>query len=198
MDAIDTLMTEHRTIERVLDALVGFTDAAVRKGTADRAELARFVEFFREFADACHHGKEEDVLFRTMAENGFPTHGGPLAVMLHEHAQGRALVGALRQLAEADGAWTPADLARLSETARAFAGVLGAHIQKEDGVLYPMAEQHLPPAALEAVGAACARLDAARPDAQERLVALGEALAAHAPADRSSLPLAVRAACCGR
>jgi hemerythrin-like domain-containing protein len=197
MDAVDTLMNEHRAIERVLHGLLGFADAAARRGAADRGELARFVEFFREFADACHHGKEEDVLFRAMVAHGFPANGGPVAVMLHEHAQGRALVGALGAQAEETGAWTPEALRALGATARAFAELLGAHIQKEDGVLYPMAEQRLPPDALAEVGAACARYEAARAAAHERLHALGEALAAHAPADRASAP-AVRAACGGR
>jgi len=197
MDAIDTLMNEHRAIEWVLDGLVGFVEAAVQRGAADRAELARFVEFFREFADACHHGKEEDVLFRAMTDHGFPVNGGPIAVMLHEHAEGRALVGALRQHASGTGAFTAEALRALSGTARAFAAVLGAHIQKEDGVLYPMAEQRLPAGALAEVDAACARFDAARLADHERLRALGEALAAHAPVDRPTIA-SLRHACGGR
>jgi hemerythrin-like domain-containing protein len=190
MDAIDTLMNEHRMIERVLDGLVGFSDASVRRGSADRAELGRFVEFFREFADGCHHGKEEDILFRAMVDHGFPSNGGPIAVMLHEHGQCRTLVGTLRLLAEREGEWTAESLRQLAETARGYAALLGAHIQKEDGILYPMAGQHLPPAALGEVDAACVRFEASRSGAHDRLHALGEALGAHAPADRSSLPKA--------
>ncbi|MGD0266766.1 MAG: hemerythrin domain-containing protein, partial [Candidatus Methylomirabilota bacterium] len=38
----------------------------------------------------CHHGKEENLLFKTMVDRGFPRQGGPIAVMLHEHETGRS------------------------------------------------------------------------------------------------------------
>src|SRR5512138_1468732 len=99
MDAIETLMSEHRTIERGIDALAAFADEARRQSTDDKQELARFVEFIRQFADARHHGKEEDILFKAMVEAGFPSQGGPIAVMLQEHDVGRAFVKRLADLA---------------------------------------------------------------------------------------------------
>lgn len=185
MDAIETLMNEHRTIERVLDALVAFGDDAQRRGGTEKEELARFVRFFREYADAAHHAKEEDVLFRAMVAHGFPRNGGPVAVMLHEHDQGRALVGVLDARAEQPAPWSDADRQEIVEVARGFSAMLHAHIHKEDAVLYPMAEQHLPPAALAEVGAACERADEARTasGAGDRLQALADELVArHASA----------------
>jgi hemerythrin-like domain-containing protein len=183
MDAVETLMNEHRTIERVLDALVAFSEDTVRRGTTEKEELARFVTFVREFADACHHGKEEDILFTAMVDSGFPRNGGPIAVMLHEHDQGRALVQILRARAEQPSAWSDADRQEIAEVARGYSAMLHAHIHKEDAVLYPMAEQHLAPEAMERVGAACARYDAAREGSHEKLQALGgELVARHAPA----------------
>jgi hemerythrin-like domain-containing protein len=185
MDAIETLMNEHRTIERVLDALVAFGDDAQRRGGTEKEELARFVRFFREYADAAHHAKEEDVLFRAMVAHGFPRNGGPVAVMLHEHDQGRALVGVLDARAEQSAPWSDADRQEIVEVARGFSAMLHAHIHKEDAVLYPMAEQHLPPAALAEVGAACERADEARTasgDADRLQVLADELVAAHASA----------------
>src|SRR5512132_3975875 len=109
MDAIETLMTEHRLIERALDALVAFADEVRRKSSDEREELGRFVTFIREFADAHHHGKEEDILFAAMVQAGFPKHGGPIAVMLMEHDQGRALVRALGELASQAVPWGDGD-----------------------------------------------------------------------------------------
>ena len=54
--------------------------------------VAQCIIFFRLFADACHHGKEEDLLFTELEAQGMPRDAGPIAVMLDEHAQGRALV----------------------------------------------------------------------------------------------------------
>jgi hemerythrin-like domain-containing protein len=190
MDSIETLMTEHRAIEQVIDALLHFTGEVRRGGGNDKAELSRFVTFLREFADAQHHAKEEDVLFAAMVEHGFPARSGPIAVMLEDHERGRALVRHLAALAELPGAWGEGERADVVEASTAFARLLRAHIQKEDGVLYPLAEQHLPEAARASVDLACARADAARGDIPRRLLQLADELVARhggaGPADLSA------------
>ena len=201
MDAIETLMNEHRVIERVLDGLVAFTGEVRRKGSTEKEELSRFVTFIREFADACHHGKEEDILFGAMVEHGFPREGGPVAVMLHEHDQGRALVGILKARVDQQEPWTDADRQEVAQVASGFSDLLRAHIHKEDAILYPMAEQHLPPEVMEEVGSACERYEQeeTRAGAHERLHALAEDLVRlHAPAVHPSAPPS-RAGfgCCG-
>ncbi|HEY6005867.1 MAG TPA: hemerythrin domain-containing protein [Anaeromyxobacter sp.] len=180
MDAIETLMNEHRVIEGVLDALVAFADEVRRKGATEKEELGRFVEFIRGFADACHHGKEEGVLFEAMVQHGFPRHGGPIAVMLHEHDEGRALVGSLKAFAEQLAPWSDADRQEIANASFGFSDLLRSHIQKEDGVLYPMAEQHLPPEVLERVSEDCERFEAEKTGSgeHERFHALAESLVA--------------------
>ncbi len=185
MDAIETLMGEHRVIERGIDALTAFADEARRRTADDRQELGRFVTFIREFADACHHGKEEDILFTAMVEAGFPSQGGPIAVMLAEHDEGRAFVKQLGELAAAPGPWSAEDRQRLAQAAHGYADLLRQHIHKEDTVLYPMAEAHLPPQVMERVDEACQRYEVEKTGSgeHERLHRLAEELAArHAPA----------------
>lgn len=179
MEAIEVLMQEHRTIEQVLEALERFAEGAARSRRTDKEELSRFVRFFREFADGRHHAKEEGVLFQAMVQQGFPSQGGPIPVMLSEHEHGRALVGALAQLAQQDAAWSDEDLAHVAQVARAYGVMLRGHIRKEDLILYPMAERHLPEAAARKVSEACRGLDAAAGGAdRDRLPALAEELIA--------------------
>lgn len=145
MSPIDTLTNEHRLIEKVLDALEAWTDAVLaREETDDKTELSRFVTFIREFADACHHGKEEDILFSALIEHGFPRQQGPVAVMLAEHHQGRALVARLEELARQDSPWTAEDRRSLAEVTQTYSALLRQHILKEDRVLYPLAQARLP------------------------------------------------------
>ena len=202
MDAIETLMNEHRVIERVIDGLVAFAEDTRRRGATEKAELSRFVTFIREFADACHHGKEEDVLFRTMVEHGFPRNGGPIAVMLHEHDQGRAFVSVLAKHAAQEGAWTDADRQEVADAGGAYAELLRAHIHKEDAILYPMAEQHLTPEAMEAVAAECERFEEERTGngVHARLHALADDLVQKHAANVHPAPHdpgAHRFGCCG-
>jgi hemerythrin-like domain-containing protein len=129
-----------------------------------------------------------------------PKNGGPIAVMLHEHDHGRGLVGILKARAEQAGPWTDADRNEVADVARGYSAMLHAHIHKEDAVLYPMAEQHLTPEAMERVGEGCERYEAERAGSHERLHALAEALVArHAPAVHPAAqgPHGQRFGCCG-
>ena len=186
MDAIETLMTEHRLIERVLAALQAHA-ARVRSGeVTERAELERFTRFFIGYADVHHHGKEETLHFARMVEAGFSRESGPVAVMLHEHEQGRALVRRMRELARRDGPWSAEDAREAQLAAAQFSELLSAHIRKEDQVLYPMAERHLPPAVLEQLRGQLEAYDREHRKIERELVLLGEQLEAR------WLPLAAR------
>ena len=145
MQPTDILMDEHRLIEKALDAMVAWVTALDGTSESDgKAELARFVSFIQGFADTYHHGKEEDILFVAMVDHGFPRQAGPIAVMLHEHDQGRSLVGVLNGLAQQPAPWSEDDRGTLARTVREFSALLRQHIQKEDQVLYPMANARLP------------------------------------------------------
>jgi len=92
MKTTDQLSREHQAILRGLDLLKAAA-ASWRKYQAGAAEDCRaLVEFFKTFADHCHHGKEEQVLFPKLMQAGITIHGRTLGVMLQEHEQGRDLI----------------------------------------------------------------------------------------------------------
>ena len=147
----EVLMNEHRLIEQVLGSLETFALDVQGGLPPERAVLADYGAFFREFADAAHHGKEEDILFQRMVERGFPRESGPVAVMLHEHVVGRGHVSALRQVGGGSGPLTAVETQLALESAAAFVPLLRAHILKEDRILYPMAERLLTGPELDAM-----------------------------------------------
>ncbi len=166
--ATAVLREEHRRILEVLEALERTLDAAP-DGAWDRGFVSDCIAFFRLFADACHHGKEEDVLFPALAEAGMPADRGPIAVMLREHEEGRALVARMADAyartedgpAHARTQDGPAHDPRgreggdprreLERAAREYIALLRGHILKEDGILFEMADMALS-------GAACQRV----------------------------------------
>ena len=100
MDAIETLMNgapDHREGDRRARRLHRGTPAPGRDRSGGAGPVRRVPEALRR---QLHHGKEEDILFAAMAENGFPTEGGPIAVMLAEHVRGRAFIQAMAQAVE--------------------------------------------------------------------------------------------------
>jgi len=140
---IDILMEEHRVIERVLDALEGYVTRVEHGETVDRGRVAEFAAFLRDFADTCHHGKEEEILFKRLVELGFPREHGPVGMMLFEHGLGREHVAAIGAVGQGSGPVTPQERQSLLKHAREYVPLLRQHILKEDRVLYPMAAQRL-------------------------------------------------------
>jgi hemerythrin-like domain-containing protein len=142
---IETLMNEHRIIERGLDSLDGLSGGLSTTDPATRARLGELVRFFREYADRVHHAKEEDRLFTALAAHGFSSQSGPVFVMLSEHEAGREHVTKLAKVAGGDGPLTSDEVETVREHATAFSVLLRGHIQKEDNILFPMATQVLQP-----------------------------------------------------
>jgi hemerythrin-like domain-containing protein len=158
MDAIDLLMDEHKLILRACDALESF-GSTVAAGGGDPAELGRFVRFIREFADARHHGKEEDILFTAMVAAGFPRDGGPIAVMLMDHEAGRTHVGVMAEHAAQELPWSDTDRTAVAGAASGYAQLLRGHIGKEDRILYPMARMRLHDELMARVDRECASFE---------------------------------------
>jgi len=144
MKATEQLRAEHEGIRlmlRILEAICMKLDA----GEEVNAEhLEKMLEFFRVFVDKCHHGKEEDLLFPVMEAAGVPKQGGPLGVMLAEHDIGR---GHVRRMAAALERYTSENEqagSQLAAHAREYIALLNQHIEKENKVLFPMADAHVP------------------------------------------------------
>ena len=140
MRATQLLMEEHEIILRGLRVLDALADRAVRGVEVPAKAVEETLDFLSQFADVHHHHKEEEILFPALEEAGLPRDGGPVGVMLHEHVQGRALISALRAAAPR-AAGDAAARAQFADTARAYTALLSAHIDKENHVLFPMADQ---------------------------------------------------------
>ena len=140
MRATQLLREEHEIILRGLGVLEVLAAKAARGDEVPAQALGTLLEFLTGFADAHHHGKEEEILFPALEEAGFPRDAGPVGVMLHEHAQGRELIAALRAAAPQASGPAPAR-EKFANTARAYTALLSAHIDKENQVLFPMADR---------------------------------------------------------
>lgn len=145
MTATEVLKHEHKIVLKVLDAARREAQTIADTGKLNVEKLDKILDFFRVFVDQCHHGKEEEYLFPTMEKRGVPADKGPIPVMLHEHVGGRntvkALAEALARAKQGDASATEAvaaNLAILDEHLR-------SHIDKENEVLFPMADKVFTP-----------------------------------------------------
>jgi len=160
MQATQVLRDEHEGILAML-AVVEAAANRLKNGRDIPPDLmANAADFFRNFADKCHHHKEEGELFPALQAHGIPSEGGPIGMMLIEHDQGRAFV---RGMSDAAGRYATGDATaapRLIENALGYVGLLRQHIAKENQILFAMADQVLPDAEQSRLYDAFARIEA--------------------------------------
>jgi hemerythrin-like domain-containing protein len=145
MTATGQLKDEHQGILLMLKILDQVAAKLEAKGKVNPEHLERIIDFFRIFADRCHHGKEEDLLFPELEKSGIPRERGPIGVMLAEHNRGRAYVQAMAESVAKNKKGEAQALTDFAKNARNYIALLTQHITKEDSVLFPMGDQVLSP-----------------------------------------------------
>jgi len=143
MPPTDVLVREHRVILQVLACLEKMMERYRNEGKVPVEDVRAATDFFRNYADRCHHGKEESHLFPAMELKGFSPQFGPTGVMRHEHELGRGYIKAMAAALEQYEAGDESAANRLYANAAAYISLLRQHIEKEDHCLFPMANQAL-------------------------------------------------------
>jgi hemerythrin-like domain-containing protein len=150
--ATGVLREEHVLILKVVEVLEKVLDEGA--GTPDLESATDCVTFLQQFADACHHGKEEDLLFVELEARGMPKENGPIAVMLDEHRRGRAFIKQMADSLDGGRAGDADALRALEAGGRNYIDLIRSHIFKENHILFDMADQMVD-------GPGCAKLCAA-------------------------------------
>jgi hemerythrin-like domain-containing protein len=139
MAAIEILRNEHRVIEQVLECVAAIAERSALQGAWDSEAATLAIEFFRTFADGCHHHKEEEFLFSLLEAKGWSRQAGPTGQMVREHRLGREHLDAMSRAVAGD------DAAAFRQASENYVRLLREHIAKEDNVLFPMANCTLTP-----------------------------------------------------
>jgi hemerythrin-like domain-containing protein len=143
MYATDLLENEHRVIEQVLDCLDQMAYRYIQGEPLDLFATRQAIDFLHNFADQCHHVKEEKHLFPVMEARGSAREHGPISRMLAEHARGREYLHALAEAAEGAATGEAESRYEFADHARAYIFWLREHITTEDERLFPMANRSL-------------------------------------------------------
>lgn len=135
-------MIEHRLIERMV-ALMREQLARVHgRHECDPDFIGAAVDFIRSYADRCHHGKEEDILFRALAAQPLEE---PLQTVLQElideHARSRGATGRLADANERYQQGEAGALAEIEQCLEELVSLYPQHIAKEDRRFFVPAQQ---------------------------------------------------------
>lgn len=162
MNAIDELRAEHEGIKVSLEILDRISKRLDGSSNGEVRDLESLVEFFRVFVDSCHHGKEEGLLFPVLEAEGVSREGGPIGVMLREHDLGRSHVRELANAIRQDPVQNPKAAKAIREHSEEYIRLLLAHIEKENGVLFKIADEYLSPEIKDGLGEGFERIETER------------------------------------
>jgi hemerythrin-like domain-containing protein len=176
MNPIEKLMQEHRHILKAVELLEKGA-AALEKGEDISPLFFRnAIDFVRNYADRYHHAKEEEILFVRLGEVGFSPEMGPVAVMLYEHDQGRGFISGLANATDIYASGDKSAVGDIVKYSISYATLLRQHIQKEDMVLYPMAENALGEAGISQLQPEFEKVELEKAGVEEKYLAILQSL----------------------
>lgn len=130
---VGPLMIEHRLIERVIKLWKLQLEDIDKKQTVDISFIDTAADFMKTYADRCHHGKEEDILFRDLEKKPLVAgHKKILQELIDEHTVSRRN---LKVLLEAKGRYAVQKkeaLNDIKEAIKTLTVLYPRHIEKED------------------------------------------------------------------
>lgn len=136
------LRHEHRVIEQALRALDGMCLRLLSGDEVPAEALLQALEFIQNYVDRYHHVREEEYLFPAMKQCGFEE-GGALHFLREEHVLERELLAELEFAIEKYRYGDSDAVQRFIEITDRFCRHLIGHMQKEDNLLFRMAEDLL-------------------------------------------------------
>jgi len=137
-------MIEHRLIERMIGVVREMLPLVARERAIDPRFVDLAVDFIRTYADRTHHGKEEDIMFRTLAARALSAEDRRvMEELVAEHRFGRETTAAL---VDANERYRRGDASAIGDVERQLATLADfypRHIAKEDRVFFPAARAYL-------------------------------------------------------
>ena len=143
MKAIQQLKEEHEGVKVILAVLERVCRKLEETRHLDQKHFEKILEFLKVFVDRCHHGKEEELLFPALAVAGVPK-DGPIRVMLQEHEVGRKYIRTMSDAFAGFASGDPSASGEIAKSGQDYIALLKDHIEKENNVLFAMADRLLP------------------------------------------------------
>jgi len=130
---IGPLMREHRLIERMVKIINNLQLEINEKKVTDSNYIEDVVDFFKTYADRCHHGKEEDILFKKLStKNLKKQHQTIMNELIEEHAYARKTVNKLKETNTKYRQGNKKAIMEINDLLKELSTLYPKHIQKED------------------------------------------------------------------
>jgi hemerythrin-like domain-containing protein len=154
------LMNEHQLILRMIAAMRSTMEAVSHGDELDPVFVDTVVDFIRTYADHCHHGKEEDILFRDLAGKPMTAEDAEaMQALVDDHVWARAKTRELVAASERYFSGEADALAEVTSAALELADFYPGHIEREDSGFFRRANGYFTADERDAMSAECREYD---------------------------------------
>lgn len=133
--ATQDLRNEHDTILHALHILERITQDNSKDDAFFLQFYDEFLYFSKAFIDGCHHGKEENYLFKELVQKGLAQKGDLIEEMLEEHQQGRDYIAQISDFL------VQKQVQKLHDTALQYNALMRHHIDEENEMVFVDADR---------------------------------------------------------
>jgi hemerythrin-like domain-containing protein len=159
MEALSSLVREHRFITRLVSALEAYASRVRDGADVAPADLRDFSQALRVYADELHREKEEHVLLPFLVRHGFDWVASPLVQVCDEHSLERDLIAALDHAGARLERWSDEERRRVAGVIDALCALQREHHRTENEQLFPMVRVRLDEAAQQQLHEELERFD---------------------------------------
>ncbi len=130
---IGPLMIEHRLMERLFALLKKEGERIEREKNVNLPFLSMTIDFLKIYGDRCHHGKEEDFLFKDLEKKPLSDeHARTLGQLWEDHRESRKMLAELEAAGAEYGRGKKEPVVHIPKIIRALLELYSRHITIED------------------------------------------------------------------
>ncbi len=138
---VEDLRDEHGGIFVMLNVMEKVAKRLKNRQEVKKEHLEKIVEFLSNFADKCHHGKEEGILFPEVVKN--VSNLALVNELLGEHKTGRDYIRGIAESLKYYDTGNPGAY-HIATNMEGYISLLTEHIKKESKLLFPIVEKQIP------------------------------------------------------
>jgi len=138
---VQDLRDEHGAISIILSVMKKVATRLKNSQEVKKEHLEKIVEFLINFADKCHHGKEEKILFPEVIKD--ISNLALVNELLGQHKAGRDYIHGMAESIKYYDTGNP-DAFHIATNMEGYISLLIIHIKKESKFLFPIVRKQIP------------------------------------------------------
>lgn len=140
MYPIDTLLDEHKLVDRVFAIIEKVRDKLNDEKTVPAPVFWKLVDFIRGYADVIHHSKEEDIFFEQMREHDTDLPAkvdDNIAVLIEEHIEALDLANEMHKGIRAYQRGAAEGRNKIIKAVDGYLKIMQPHFKMEEDDVFP-------------------------------------------------------------